>query len=222
MSQGDILGVGILLVALGAVFWLATRLLLRSVPRIQPQAQAQPVQAQIGERQAVILIQPGGRVLQINAPGRELFRLLEKESPNLEQLTRRIRPAEKFLELCAQEGRAALVIDGQTIEAVSYPVKFPSEMVMVVSISKPGPEVAAGDAQPYTTPQSFIWLSEFTQEVGTSLDLELTLRALQESLDRMLPADFVEVSLWQSEEEHLVPYRFVGPTNSERKLEDHR
>ena len=219
MNQGDILGVGILLVALGGAFWLITRLLLRSVPGIQLQAQAQPDSAQTGQRQAVILIQPGGRVQQINDSGRDLFRLGEKEVPNLEQLSRRMRPAEKFLELCAHEGQASLVIDGQTVEASSYPVRMPTEMLMVVSISKPGTAAASGEAQSYSTPQSFVWLSEFSQVVGTSLDLELTLHALQESLEQMLPSDFIEVSLWQSEEESLLPYRFVGISSSERKLE---
>ncbi len=219
MNQGDILGIGILLVALGGAFWLITRLLLRSIPDIQQQAQAQPVQSQTGQRQAVILIQPGGRVLQINPSGRDLFRLEEKEIPNLEQLVRQIRPTEKFLDLCAQEGQAALVIYGQAVEAASYPIKLPSEMVMAVTISKPEAAAVPGESLPYSTPQSFSWLAEFTREVGTSLDMELTLQALQKSLARMLPADFIEVSLWQSEEEYLAPYRFVGLSSGDQKLE---
>ena len=75
---------------------------------------------------------------QINDSGRDLFRLDEKEAPNLEQLSRRMRPAEKFLELCAYEGQASLVIDGQTVEASSYPIRMPTEVLMVVSISKHG------------------------------------------------------------------------------------
>ena len=219
MNQGDILGVGILLVGLGGAFWLITRLLLRFVPGIQLQAQAQPEKAQARQQQAVILIQPGGRVLQINPPGRDLFRLDEKEIPNLEQIARRLRPAEKFLELCAQEGQGSLVIDGQTVEASSYQVRLPAELVTVVAISKPRAAESPDETQSYASPQSFLWLSEFSQEVGTSLDLELTLHALQENLERMLPSDFVEVSLWQSEEDNLLPYRFVGISSSGRKLE---
>jgi len=89
MNQGDFLGVAILLVALGGALWLITRLLLRSVPGLQLQAQAQPVKTQDGQRQAVILIQPGGRVLQINAPA-GIYSADEKNIPNLELLTRRI------------------------------------------------------------------------------------------------------------------------------------
>ena len=159
MNQGDILGVAILLVALGGAFWLVTRLLLRSVPGLQLQAPAQPAKTQDGQRQAVILIQPGGRVLQINASGRKLFRLGEKDTPHLEQLTRRIRPMEKFLELCTQEGQADLVIDGQAVKASSYYLTLPAETVMAVSIDQPGSSTATGEAHPYSTPQRFLWLS---------------------------------------------------------------
>ena len=220
MNQGDILGVGILLVALGGAFWFISRLLVRFGPRKQQPAVAQPDQTQTDQHQAVIIIQPGGSVLHINASARKLFRLEEKETPNLEHLARRIRPAEKFLELCAQEGEASLVIDGQSVETMSFQVSLPNDSVMAVSIRNPGATGAPGQDQSNSAPQSFIWLTEFTQVVGTSLDLEVTLHALQESLDRMLPADFVEVSLWQPEEDSLLPYRFVGPSSGERHIEE--
>ena len=83
MGQGDILIIGSILVALGVVFWLATRFLLRAVPGVQTAASLpapMPFSTRAGQSEALIMVQPGGRVLQLNAPARAL---LDRKSTRL-------------------------------------------------------------------------------------------------------------------------------------------
>jgi PAS domain S-box-containing protein len=237
MGQGDILGIGLLLVALGGIFWLATRFLLRTVPGLQQPVQTPPIpvppQGQVEQADCVLLIQPGGRVLQINAAGRSLFGLAEGEPPNLERLARRLRPSEKFLELCAIEGHTHLVLDGRSMAISSYRITLPGQaasptlqgvtptlqgvMLVAVQPADPDSELATGPAQ--VSGSNFQWVSEFTQVIGSSLDLDATLRSIRESLERVIPADLVEITLWESETEQLIPYRFLGAVGADQTLE---
>ena len=55
--------------------------------------------------------------------------------------------------------------------------------------------------------------------MASSLDLEATLQAVLESVERLLPSEFLEITLWDAEAGHLVPYRLVGMTGIDRRLE---
>jgi PAS domain S-box-containing protein len=223
MSQGNILGIGILLVALGGLFWLITRVLLRTVHRTQQPDQPQPElaqpQAEDGQSDGLLLVQPGGRVLQLNAGGRKLFGLEPTEEPNLERLAKRLRPSEKFLELCATEGHAHLVLDGHLMAISSYRIGLAGQTVMLVAVQSADLGSGASGVLDPTTNNNFQWVSEFTQVIGSSLDLDATLRSICESMERVIPADLVEISLWESETEQLIPHRFLGSAGSEWVME---
>ena len=69
--------------------------------------------------EAVITVQPGGRVDYINELAREWFGLRDSEEPELEKLIRKTRPAEDFLNLCAVQGQKRISVGGKLIEATS-------------------------------------------------------------------------------------------------------
>lgn len=60
---------------------------------------------------------------------------------------------------------------------------------------------------------------ELTQAMAASLDLETTLQSVLEGVERLFPSDFLEITLWDAEAEHLVPYRLVGLEGIDRRLE---
>ena len=79
-----------------------------------------------------LLVQTGGRILQVNLAARQLFHLGAEENLNLERISRRIRPSEKFLELCGSEGHASLVVDGRMIDVASYRINLLPQLVMML------------------------------------------------------------------------------------------
>src|SRR5690606_8493023 len=97
-----------------------------------------PAKATLSQHQeAMVVIQKGGRVAQINQRARELFHLEAHDIPDLEALARRARPGEEFLTLCAAEGQGRFMLDGRLAEAVSYAVHSGPQPVMVVTIRFP-------------------------------------------------------------------------------------
>ena len=55
--------------------------------------------------------------------------------------------------------------------------------------------------------------------MAASLDLEATLRTILESVERLLPSDLLEITIWDTEDQQLVPYRLVGLPGVDRGLE---
>ena len=93
---------GLALIAVGVAFWLLTRLALRSAQSAKPTREQalEPAKTTLSQHQeAMIVIQKGGRVAQINPRARELFHLEAHDFPDLEALARRVRPGEEFLTL---------------------------------------------------------------------------------------------------------------------------
>ncbi|HEY6073420.1 MAG TPA: hypothetical protein VIV15_08540, partial [Anaerolineales bacterium] len=103
MSAG--LGLDIALITSGLVLVFLVWLVLRLLPRDQAAVQSSGAALNLPEVQqtsdAVFIIQPGGRVGYINRMARQTFSLGEDEPAELERLTRRVRPVEDFLSLCA-------------------------------------------------------------------------------------------------------------------------
>ncbi|MBE0699762.1 MAG: GAF domain-containing protein, partial [Anaerolineaceae bacterium] len=54
--------------------------------------------------------------------------------------------------------------------------------------------------------------------MAASLDLYKTLQAILENVEKILPADFLEITIWDAEGEVFIPYRFSGFPGLERKL----
>lgn len=83
--------------------------------------------------------------------------------------------------------------------------------------------LADGPADVYTPPdtstQAFGIFTELSQAMIANLDLETTITAILESCERLLPSDYLEITLWTEDRQHLAPYRLVGLSGIDRKLE---
>ena len=66
--------------------------------------------------------------------------------------------------------------------------------------------------------QTLQTFTELTQAMAASLDLYKTLQAILENVEKILPADFLEITIWDAESEVFIPYRFAGFPGLERKL----
>lgn len=236
---------GLILIFLGVVFVAATLVFLRFSARPNPvprQPVPPPATAQIPPHQdAVLLVESGGRVAYINQAGREYFNAWEDE-PNLESLARRTRPSENFLMLCASEGQTRFSLNGRFVEATSYFTPgLPSNGSghkggMLVTLHKPRlvlegggslqPAAAGlGDETPALlqdgelAPQALQIFTELSQAMAANLDLKATLLTILESVERLLPSDILEITVWDPDDQLLVPYRLVGLPGLDRQLE---
>ncbi len=249
MGLSPSLLLGLILVVLALGLLLLPLVLLRVLPRLRvgsvPPPPPPTSQHITPHSEAVLLIQSGGRVAYMNAAARELFNVWEDE-PNLESLARRTRPSDAFLLLCAGEGQAHFSLNGRFVEGKSYytpgsigsgpeyssavlvslhrpQIVLDSDSVLAGAIgrvqARPENEPADMYPAPDTSTQAFGIFTELSQAMIANLDLEDTISAILESCERLLPSDYLEITLWTEDRQYLAPYRLVGLSGVDRKLE---
>ncbi|MDP2976311.1 MAG: hypothetical protein Q8N45_08890, partial [Anaerolineales bacterium] len=220
LGQSALLGIGLLLT--GLVFVLLVGALLRFLPKLHP-PQASTARLPVAvdlpvHNHAILVVRSGGRVEYVNPTARGWFELRQGEQPNLEALARRIQPGEDLLKLCAAEGQARFSLNGRPLEGVSYqiPGRLPA---MVVSLHRLNlPSTLAAEGEDISGPMLGI-LTEFSQAVATNSGLSATVKAVLENVERLIPADLLEIKVWNAEEGRLLPYHLRPGPGGERRLE---
>lgn len=214
MSVG--LGVGVFIAGL-AVVTLAL-LVLRLMARSQSAPPGDLVSSSShtsinASKEAIIVLQPGGRVEYASSPARDLFSLREGEPPDLERLTRHVRPADDFLDLCVTPGIKRVTIGGKPVELASYEVPgvYPR---MLISVRVRDSSVAVGNNGHDGSDEILRVATDFSQDVAASLDLESTIRSILENVGRLVPSDVLELKLWNPDRNVLIPFRYQNPSSS--------
>ena len=119
----------------GLVIVVLVWIVLRVLPHSQAVTQAETISLAFPEttqsNQAVIILQPGGRVEYISTLARSYFNRRENEPYDLERLARRVRPTSDFLDLCASPGYDRVSIGGKLMEVASYAVPGVYPMMLV-------------------------------------------------------------------------------------------
>ena len=208
----------VLLTVVLAAVWL--RRLPSQALDASPAGSSQKFPTVTNTNEAVITVQPGGRVDYLNERAREWFALREGEDAELERLIRRTRPAEDFLNLCANPGQKRLSIGGSLVEATSYQIPGPYPLMMVTMRSV---DLFAGKDQVAADSTTLKILSDFGKGVTQSLDLEETLYAILLNVSHLVPADHLELKVWDDARQSLLPYmldmtgssRVVRPSTSQ-------
>lgn len=217
----DSISLGIILTVIGLLFWGAVMLMARTIRLNRPGYH--PISPVAGELlpehgDAVLLVEGGGRLRAMNSRARQVFKLQDGETATLERLVRQIKPGEALLKLCAAEGQARFVLDGKVVEGTSYLVEMDHSSPVLISLRTQNlvvTEAKTGGLSAQTL-QNFTQLS---QEIAASLDLEETLRAIMSNIGKLVPAEHIEITIWESESETFVPYRYTGLPGFERRLE---
>ena len=153
--------------------------------------------------EAIVLVQPGGRLEYINELAHEWFGLRRDEIPDLERLIRQTRPAEEFLILCAHQGQKRLSVGGRFVEVTSYQVPgvYPLMLLTMRSV-----ELASNLDQSSADSSLLKIISDFGIEVSASLDLEETLHSILLNVSHIVPADLLEIKTRDSSLQTLTPY----------------
>jgi GAF domain-containing protein len=168
-------------------------------------------------KDAVLIIESGGRVEYLNSSARTLFNLREDEHGDMERLARLTRPANDFLALCAREGQKRLSVGTQFLEASSYRVPGLTPIMLVTLRSLDFAPVLA-DGESTVSGSILRVLSDFSQAITANLRLPETLHAILENVGRLIPADVLEIKIWDEANQRLIPYRYEGNTSSSEKM----
>jgi GAF domain-containing protein len=160
-----------------------------------------PESSKINE--AILLVEFGGRIEYINDLARDWFGLHPGELPDLERLMRHARPAEEFLNLCANPAQKRLSIGEQLVEATSYPLPGgytrmlvamkPVEFSMVLSQTGEGSSILS-------------LLSDFGRDVSASLEVDDVLHAILLNVSQLISSDLLEIKTWDSASKRLIPF----------------
>ena len=217
------LGLGLILVVVGLVFFLLVRVLLRILLPDNQHHESLLNSSfsnhdSLDQKDAVIVIQGGGRVEYLNRMARRLFGLNEDEQAELERLTRHTRPSNEFLYLLSNEGQKRISIGARLTEATSYRVPGLVPLMMVVlRILDLTPVLSVGDDGQVSASILRV-ITEFGQSISSSLNLDNTLQAVLENVGRLVSADTIEVKVWDEDSRLLTPYRFEGRSGEPRTL----
>ncbi len=199
---------GFLILLLGTIFlalvWAILRFLsrmrrLQTTPvRKSPKSETLPVRVQSDERASgVLIVQSGGRIEYINAVAREWFDLAEGEFPNLENLAARIRPSDEFLKLCITEHQSRFSLNGRPVECASYRVPGPIPSLLIAMNRL---EVSLGLATAEGSSSALKVLSDFNAAISVHTELQPTIGAILENVEHLVPADVLEIKLWDDEQ----------------------
>jgi len=224
----DPLTLGLILSLSSAVVLVTLFLLIKQrLARRQPQqldfhAADSIVLSEHNDSIARLVVKGGGRLVSMNAEAQRWFNLYEKDSLSLERIAAKIRPREAFFALCAEEGETRLALDGRLIQANSSQLYLGDQAITLLTLQayRAQNEVPSTTGLPEHAWEIFRNLSEHVGQQNDSKDVVLK---LLESIEFLLPADKIELSVLDETDSSLVPYQLSGlPGDLERVIEHER
>jgi len=215
MVAGLEVGLGLVVLALVLIVPILVVIMLRRLPR-NASVSTETTSTLISPdsenlNEAVLIVQAGGRVEYVNELAREWFGLRAGESADLERLVRRARPAEDILNLCAHQGQKRLSVGGRLVDATSYRVPGPYPFMLVTMRSV---EVSTGLKDAGADSSILRIVSDFGRNVSASLNLEDALYAILLNISHLIPADILEVKVWDESGNTLIPYTLESSGSS--------
>ncbi len=207
-------GLGISLFIAGLVFVFLVWVALRMYPRKNIAAQVEynffAVPESSKSNDAVIMIQPGGRVEYMSGQARTYFNMHENEPFDLERLARSVRPADDFLDLCAAPGHKRVSISGKLVELSSFEVPGAYPMILLSMRDK---ELALTLEQGSGASEEILSvITDFTQSIAAKLDLQTTVQSILENVSRLVSSDVIELRLQNDEDQVPISYCYQ-PSN---------
>jgi PAS domain S-box-containing protein len=206
--------ISLLVPVVGLIVITITFVTLRMMLRSQTVAQANSADPTFPEstqsNDAVLILQPGGRVEYLSNRARSFFGLRENEPYDLERLARYVRPSDDFLDVCASPNSKRVSISGRLVEITSYEVPGTYPMMLVALRGKEGianVEQSNGDSS-----EILQLATEFSQSIAASLDLTTTVNSILSNVGKLVPSDVLELKIWDAERKVLVPHRSRSTT----------
>lgn len=201
--------ISLLAPVVGLIIITITFIALRMMLRVQTASQATFTAPAFLEstqsNDAVLILQPGGRVEYLSARARAFFGLRENEPYDLERLARYVRPSDDFLDVCAAPSSKRVSISGKLVEITSYEIPGVYPLMLVALRGKENltaSEPSNGDAS-----EILQIATEFSQSIAASLDLNTTANSILTNVGKLVPSDVLELKIWDADRKTLVPHR---------------
>ena len=193
--------VEIFLIVIGLIFFAWLYALVRQTRQglgaDQPAAPRPVVPVNLFEGDEAILVAEGrGRIIYANEPARQWFGI-DSGAPNLALMARQVYPVDALHDLVASAGHASFRLGQRQIEAVSHPIPGPAGQRMVVVMR----EMTARALPPYSEfdpLRALAIMSDISQTVGVTLDLDAVLNAILQGLEASIAYDGAEIALWDA------------------------
>jgi PAS domain S-box-containing protein len=224
MLSLGVTNLGFILTIAGGVSIAVAIVLILIFTKQQPSSQANPPSPLLPDlpehNHAVLVIDSDGKISSINVRAREWF-AIEENILDLENLARRTRPSDAFLNICAAEGKTTLTLNGNLLEGNSYPVETPRGTVMVVTLQEPSADSAeTTDLETkHLESQQFTALNRLAKAVTREQPLQDTLKTILISVEELIPCDLVEITVQEKDTHLLQPFRLVGIPGMEKDIE---
>ena len=214
MNLGPDLLLGILLISIGIILWIS----IRSVVKESKPKNSNLINSPINitsdsinlNHDPIIIIGSGGILKSINQEALELFEVKDNKSVDLEILAKKADPQEVFYRICAEPGDYELLINNQKVNAFSYYLGIDSFVTLRLRSAITKDNLNFDNSIIYKT------ISDFSQNISVSLDLTETISRIMERIYQIIPADLVEINIWDDDSTFLVPYRIQKNYNDNK------
>ncbi|HRJ75921.1 MAG TPA: hypothetical protein PLX90_07985, partial [Anaerolineales bacterium] len=186
------------------ITFVTLRMMLRSQTAPQANFTAPTFPESTQSNDAVLILQPGGRVEYLSNRARSFFGLRENEPYDLERLARYVRPSDDFLDVCSAPNSKRVSISGRLVEITSYEVPGTYPMMLVALRGKEG--IATVEQSNGDSSEILELATEFSQSIAASLDLTTTVNSILNNVGKLVPSDVLELKIWDAERKVLVPH----------------
>ncbi len=214
MSFGTDILFGIFLIILGVVLWLAVRLTLKSLAGGRSEKRFETGHllgtADGDNSEAIIHLQPGGRLLDLNQKAYHLFALSKDQTVNLNMLARLVDPVDLFYRVCSQPAAVEIKIRAESYQATSYSISDGMLLVIRPVTSE------LSYQEPLDKPVLHNLSGGLGDALTASLDLETIIFRFLTQIKDFIPAEWVEINLLDDEANYLMPYKLQNGLNDNK------
>ncbi len=211
----DVIQLGLLFIAIGGLIWLAIRLCAIWLPELRVRRLLN-TQERREEREALLIIEKGGRVYRINQPACDLLGITGREPMLLQLIVSRFTEQDQLLNLFVNDGDDQLSLQGVgMVEVRSQKVFLEGRDFQLIHLArvelieefglKPG--AGAGSEISHGVMESVLEISE---SIHRTFELQATVRNILDQFNRFIPSEFTEMTLLDINSNHLRAYRLIG------------
>ncbi len=212
LTQESLLGIFFLII--GVVLWLSVRLSLKEFStgggnkRSPERSGMEDSNDKITE--AVVFVKTGGQLKSINQKARELFAIQESQPITLQSIAQRVSPSSAFYTLCSESGEFEVEIEQNRYYCTSF-----SSSDGYLLIFKPYENVNSSPLPPQDI-NIINQKAELLVALSTSIDLESLITTFLIKLLSIVPADMIEINVWDDDADFLLPFRIQKGVNENK------
>jgi GAF domain-containing protein/signal transduction histidine kinase len=203
--------------ALWVYLWVRQRERLGAIPPV-----TRDFEAASEAEDAILVAQPGGRLIYINALARAWAGIAGGD-PDLETIARLTQPSDAFRELFAGAGRASFQLNGRWVEGVSHRVPAGAEtriVVMLRPLANSGAKdmraasemTAAGESRGagLDLGGAMAIVNEMGETLNVTLGVERVMSALLTIVRKVIKSDAGEICVYDEVNRVLIPRGWDG------------